>query len=288
MHRENIMPRFYLDNILILIMFLIFTGCSLAKTPMKTYSSIDIPDGEFLHYVVYSGGEKIGDSYMVIKKGTGPDSRLLYRIYKNEIRISSGKSLPGNYRDWPSYCLIDPRLGSVLEWEETYDTNTEIFKENEALFYPYYFQFHYNYNRGYVDEIIKSVKGKETTSARYHVAVNPDFPVWDQINFSFFGPSFMDVRSGGIIYMVAPFMLKEAAPVTFKYQASETITTKAGNFRALKETFLISDPFIGNLMDSFLKTSKFWIEDSGRKLLLKSQLGGTEVILEGISNINLK
>jgi hypothetical protein len=225
---------------------------------------------------------------MIIRRETNRNGEVLYRIYKNEIRITSGKKHPGNYTDWPSFSLIDPGRGSVMEWEESHDTNAQIYKNNESVFYPYYFQYQYYPDKGYVDELIKSIKGSQTTSAKYRVKVNPDFPAWDQISFAFYGARFMDARSGGIIYMVAPFLLKEAAPVTFKYIATETIQTKAGTFRAHKINIIVADPFIGKLLDSMTKSSALWIEDSDRRLLIKSQLMGNDTVLEEVSNINIK
>ncbi len=172
-----------------------------------------------------------------------------------------------------------------MEWEETYDTNASIYKNNENAYYPYYFQYKYFPEKGYVDEFIKSIKGNQTSDVKYHVKVNPDFPIWDQISFGFHSARFIDAKSGGIAYMIAPFMIKDPAPVTFKYISTETIKTKAGVFRANKINIVVADAFIGKLMEQVMKTSALWIEDSDRRILLKVQLMGNDTILEDISNV---
>ena len=66
---------------LFLSSLLIVNACS-KDIPMKTFTNIDIPDGEFLHYGYFRGGEKYLDYYIVTKK-TMIDNKLYYRIYEN-------------------------------------------------------------------------------------------------------------------------------------------------------------------------------------------------------------
>ena len=282
--------RIYTGVLLFLMFFIsgVFPMGSKEKIPMKPYNIIKIPKGEFLHYVSYTGGEKDSDTYMVTTMENGKNGNSFYRIYLEQISLSRAKKPPKSYTEWPSFTDIDPLRGSVMEWEETYVTNATVFRNNESAFYPYYFHYKYFPEKDYVDEFIKSIKGNQTREAKYHIKVNHNFPIWDQISFGFYSIRFLDAQKGGIAYMIAPFMLKDPAPVAFKYISSETIKTKAGSFRANKINIIIADAFIGKLMEPMMKTTALWIEDSDRRLLLKVQLFGNETVLEEISNVNVK
>ncbi len=79
-------------GILILLIFFAERGFPVGikeKIPMKPYEVIKIPDGEFLHYVNYTGGEKDSDTYMVTTIETGKNGETVYRIYFDQISLSS-------------------------------------------------------------------------------------------------------------------------------------------------------------------------------------------------------
>ncbi len=269
---------------LVAILFLIFLTCAFPmgakneKIPLKPYPVIDIPDGEFLHYGNYSHSEKYGDTYMVIKKEANESGDFNYRIYKDDIRISGGKKLPENYKDWQSSFLIDPKRGSVLEASENlgYDREGDSGTAN------------YNYRlypeKGYVDFVSKTIKNKVLSESKYRVKVNPDFPAWD--NFSmYYAPCFLDNRSGGIMYLINPAFFKEPLPVSFKHLSADTIRTKAGTFRTSKAVIIFADAFISKLMEPLLKGTAMWVEDSDRRILIKAEMAGYVAFIEEISNV---
>lgn len=113
--------------ILLLLTFCIsFTfsmGGKIQIVPMKTNTAIDIPDGEFLHYGYYNGGEKVSDSYQVTRKATNGNGGFFYRIYMDFIPVSSGRKFPENYKNSPVSVLIDPVRGQTLESEGNLNTN---------------------------------------------------------------------------------------------------------------------------------------------------------------------
>ncbi len=96
------------------------------KIPMKTYGDTVIPDGEFLHYIVYFGGEKDSDYYYVTRKETDENGALYYRIYYIAIPVTEGKKPPENYSNWPSTFMIDPARGSLIESEVRINPNDSV------------------------------------------------------------------------------------------------------------------------------------------------------------------
>ncbi len=257
-------------------------GYKTQKTPIKPYSSIDIPDGTFLHYGNYAQGEKYGDTYMVIKKETN-SGVFYYRIYKIDTKIRQEKKIPLKYKDWPSTFLIDPARGSVIEAAENTgleasDNKDEKFSNYDYKFYP---------GKGYADFILKTKKNGIMKETRYHVKVNPDFPTWDNLSM-YYALCFLDYRSGGIMYLVNAAFFKDPMPLSFRLISKENLTTKAGIFGALKMKMTVPDPFLSRLLGPVLEGSSIWIEDSDRRLLLKGELSGDTGVLEDISNINSK
>ena len=278
----------YFLGVMLFIVFFITESFSMGSkqlVPLKTYSVINIHDGEFLRYGIYNGGEKSSDLYMVTKKIIDANGKIFYRIYSDEITISSGKKLPGNYTNWPSFYLIDPSRGSLIESEVNYNTND--FQDNSpddlrGMIYSHYQLYS---DKGYVENSSKKVKDNKTNENKNRVKINPKFPSWDGNSAGYFSMRFMDVSSPGIMYIISPGGIKDPIPFTYRYVAKETISTKAGTFRVKRAKTVMGDPFLGKLMEPVLKNANLWFEDSDRKLLIKVDGFGQLLTLEEISNV---
>ena len=98
-------------------------GGKILDIPMKTYPSINIKDGEFLHYGMYSRGEKYVDIYYVTVKEKNASGGFYYRVYQDIISVSGGRRLPQKFSDWPVSVLIDPVHGSTVESAGNLTTN---------------------------------------------------------------------------------------------------------------------------------------------------------------------
>lgn len=202
----------YFLGVMLFIVFFITESFSMGSkqlVPLKTYSVINIHDGEFLRYGIYNGGEKSSDLYMVTKKIIDANGKIFYRIYSDEITISSGKKLPGNYTNWPSFYLIDPSRGSLIESEVNYNTND--FQDNSpddlrGMIYSHYQLYS---DKGYVENSSKKVKDNKTNENKNRVKINPKFPSWDGNSAGYFSMRFMDVSSPGIMYIISPGGIKD-------------------------------------------------------------------------------
>ena len=97
---------------------------------------------------------------------------------------------------------------------------------------------------------------------------------------------FLDPGSGGISYLIIPDFIKEPLAGSYKFESKEIIDTKAGHFHVNKIISIAADPFIGKLMEPMLKKWVLWVEDSDRRLVVKTIfVDGSKTILESISNI---
>lgn len=271
----------FIAAVLLFFSALCILSCSKAGfIPLKTRDKINIPDGEFLHYESYKGNEKDSDFYYITRK-----TNQLYRIYMKNISVNSRKIITGEYTNWPSLFIIDPVKGSVIEMSMTMDTNTSIYKNNETgMAYPYYWDYKLSSDKSRVDFNMKSILNRKLTISRYRVRVNPAFPVWENISLSSFAPRFLDYHNSGILYSVAPFVLKDPLPFSFKHIKSEEIETKAGSFKTDEIETAMADPFLERMMSRFTEGSGMWV-DSSSGLLIKNRFLGSETVLENISNI---
>ena len=71
--------------------------------------------------------------------------------------------------------------------------------------------------------------------------------------------------------------------MSFRVVKKELLETKAGRFNTLKIGFSSADPFISKLMDSYIKTTFIWVEDSERALIVKVDVPGVINELESVS-----
>ena len=120
------MKRLYAGLLVFMAFFtipLFSMGGKIPNIPMKTYPVTDIKDGEFLHFGLYKGGEKVIDEYFVTVKEKNGSGGFYYRVYEDIISASGGRKLSANYTDWPVSVLIDPAFGSTIESEAKFSTN---------------------------------------------------------------------------------------------------------------------------------------------------------------------
>ncbi len=280
--------RFIKLFFLIITVFFIISCAIIGKhnVPKKSFPGVIIPDGEFLRYGVYTSGEKVSDYYYVVKKVTKEKGGLSYRFYINLKAVSNGNRGPGNYTEWPISILFNPVTGQTIESEGHIKTND--LKEMENMGYGGLTYWHYQLfrDKGYIKYVSKSVKGDQTFTKTFTIKVKTDFPIIDLLSSGIIAGRFIDPGTPGVYYLALPNFLKEPLPVTSSYENDkESMTTKAGTFRVHKLNAVMADPFIAGLTGEMMKSLSIFIEDSDRRLMIKSRELKTEIILEEISNV---
>ena len=271
---------------ILLISFFTVSACSILgnQHPMKTYSSIEIPDGEFLHYGDYTNGAKAFDFYQVTKKIPNGNGGFYYRLYFNMVSVS-GEKLNENYINWPVITLFDPSKGITLEAIVTLNTN--YWKNWEKFGFSGLVSSYYKLDQDnkFVEYSANSIKDDVTNTAKYRINVKPGFPVLDMFSMSQYAGRFFDPASHGIIYLIIPTFIKEPLAMTFNYEKKENLTVKAGTFHINKVHISMGDQFIGRLMGTFLNSTSAYVEDSERRIVIKKIFLNEEVVLEEISNV---
>ncbi len=279
-----------LKAILLFIVFFSVAACTKDGgkiLPMKTYPVTSIPDGEFLHYGVYSGGEKNMNYYYVKKKETNESDGICYRVHYDIISEPAGKRLPENYADWPVIVLIDPARGQTIE--STGNLNTNILKDfgNLGVGGLIYWNYKLNREKGEIRYVSKSINDISTNTKNYRININTTYPIMDMISQDFITYRLIDPKSPGIIYFVMPDFMKDPLSISLRLGKKETVKVKAGTFSVNEVIMIAADRFIAKLAEPFLKNSSYWVEDSDRRLIVKGQGLGEDIQLEEISNVNI-
>ncbi len=301
----------FIISILFLLVFIELDAFSMGSKqiiPMKTYHFTDIKDGEYLRYGYYNGGEKVMDYYYVTRIVTNGSGDNYYRLYMDIIPVSGAKNLPENYSNWPISALVDPVRAQTIEAEGNLNTNAMDDPSFSSFGFSGLFYFHYQLYRdkgnlsrdkgnlikdkgnlikdkGYIKYTSKSLKDQSIITTSYTINIKPSFPLMDAFSQDFISDRLIDPHSPGIMYFVVPNFTKEPLPVTFKIEKKDILTIKTGTFKVNKIIMYIGDPFLSKLAESFLKNSSVMVEDTDRRLPLKTQVQGYYEVLEEISNV---
>ena len=249
--------------------------------PLKPKKLV-IKDGEYLKYSQYESGEKTTDFYLVTR--VSPDGKKLF-LFREGIELKSKfklPKLPENYTNYHRKFAINLEDASLIFHREDFQEYLKYlisnnFKgriESELLIDKTKSQAEYK------EQVFT---GEEIRSITSRIKIKPDFPVLDIESLGFIGTRLFDYSKNGIIYLVS-FVVKEPVPIYFEVKGREVIETKAGRFNTIKVGGEVADPFLGKLLENYSKKMFFWIEDSERGLVIKTQDADDRVnILEEIS-----
>jgi hypothetical protein len=265
---------------------------NLEKIPPIKARNVAIPDGEFLRYGEYRGGEKTGDRYIYSEILQDKEKGEMLLLYTEDIGADSKKALPANFTNYDNYYLISLENASLIERHSRIPMD-EI-KRSSSMHSPNgtsRIDFINNELEKTITVqykiVVKADKDQpvDTMIKVNKVKVKPGYPVWEMSSLLFAGVRVLDLNSPGIIYVVEPQILREPIPGRVKQIGKEKITTPAGSFNTVKFGYAIADSFIGKLLDPMTKESYFWIEDSPRALIIKTvDPMGDSTQLENISN----
>ena len=269
------------------LLFVLCSGCGLkqAPQPMKLLDKTAVPDGEFLRYGKYSFGEKTAVIYLVSRLGETAGGEAVDTCYVEGFKPGSGDKIPSNYRDYHGRRVFSLKTGSLKEL--FYNWPVENLSKNSAdpSRFPGEYYRSFRMNGEDLDMESRVLRNDTTISIKSRVHVKNGYPLWDLDSTTLFSFRYFDMSRPGILYVVIPSLLKEPLPLSFKIIGREKIRTGLGEFETVKLGALISDPFLGKLMDGFVDSTTLWVEDSDRKLLFKMEAAGIKMELEAVSNV---
>ena len=271
---------------LMLAAVFITSACSRAvNTPMKPYAKVDIPDGEFLHYAIYSSGEKTVDEYFVTRIETNGSGGFNYRIYEDLIPVKSRRKLSPVYTGWPVFMLVDPSRASALETGGNLKGSELEDFASTGVKGIVYWNYRLFPDEGQVRYVSRSVTNDITSTRTSTLKVRPGYPSADAFSKNFISYRLLDPGKKGVMFWIVPFFIKDPVPVTLSRGREETVTVKAGTFRATRVETTLSDPFLDKLVGKMMKEAEWMVETSDRRLPVKAGGMGMDIELEEISNV---
>ena len=248
---------------------------STAMVPMMPKKLL-IQDREMLQYGQYIGGERIAGIQMVSEYKNSSNEII---TYAEAFDLSKGEKLPEYLTNYHSFFRVSLSDASLLE---SYKDIMGYLQKNNKSGMAYQ-DIKFDKVNSIAETTSKLWDGNELKISTGKMKIKPGFPVWDPGSIIFIGLRYLDVSGPGIVYLVTPQVLKEPMPVSFRVVKKEVLETKAGKFNTLKISFSVADPFISKLMDSYIKTTFIWVEDSERALIVKTDVPGSINELESVS-----
>ena len=187
--------------------------------------------------------------------------------------------MPPNYTDYQRQFVISLETASMLK--SFGDYYKEYLAENKTG--EVAFSTVIDSARNVAVYVSKIWDGYDLRTQTMRVKLRPNYPVWDVASLAFVGSRFLDLSGKGIVYGVYPTVVKDAVPIRAHFIKKETIDTPLGKFETLEYGVGITDPFLAQLLDSYVKELNIWIEDAPRGLVIKTESPEDNYILEGIS-----
>ncbi len=263
--------------VFVLALFAISTTPCLAEDPPPAQPrKLLIEDGELLKYGFFVGGERSQDINIVT--WYSPDRKEI-KVYVGKHFIGTDIPMPRNFADYQRQFVISLETASIVKSFGDYDKEFRAANETGEIAF---------------DTVIDPIKnvavytskiwdGYDLRTKTFRVRLKPNYPVWDAASLAFIGSRYLDLSGKGVVYGLYPTVVKDAVPISARLIKKETIDTPLGKFNTLKYGIGITDPFLAQLLDSYVKELSIWIEDAPRGLVVKTESPDGINILEEIS-----
>lgn len=260
---------------IILVLIMSAYGCGIVggrNNPLPV-RKVDIPDGEFLVYGHYTGGEKTGFENIVIRL-EGGDKAVLYVEETN-----TEENMPNSYTNYREQIEVSLAEGSMSKIHKSWLDDMK--KTDRKGLCGYEIEINTNNLLAYCKNYNWDGTGVTTQTSRLRLKKGYSF--WDPDSI-ITGMSFLDLTKPGIMYAIMPGIFKDPLPVSFIYYGDEKIDIPAGKFIAGKYGYSIADQFMAKLMQGFHDTTKdfIYISKDSRGLFLESDESGKYTKLEKI------
>ncbi|MBN2441120.1 MAG: hypothetical protein JXJ04_07230 [Spirochaetales bacterium] len=263
-------------------------GGSVKMSPLEPNQSLDIPDGEYLHYVNYVDEKKHADFYLVTKREKNDKGDLLYRVHFDIINVLDNKKLPTKYTDWAAFLVIDPRIGSVIESGGTLLPND--MKNWIRIAGLTSWQYKMNNDHTLVNFNYKKSEKNKIIEKNFKIKTTPKVPTGGLWMSMFFIYRMLNIQDGRYMHLVNPFFFENSTwPFELRSMKQETVKTKAGSFDCTKYIACRGRMFPMSIFKKdFVPVPNlpYWVENSERRLVIKeSTMAGNsgDYVLEDIS-----
>jgi hypothetical protein len=267
-----------LSRCLFLIFFIAIAilPCIAEDAPPAQPRKLLIEDGELLKYGFFVGGERAQDISIVTWYSA--DKKTI-QVYVGKHFIGTNIPMPKNYADYQRQFTISLETASITKSFGDYTKEFQASNETGEIA----FDTQIDPVKNLAIYVSKIWDGYDLRSKTFRVKLKPNYPVWDAASLAFIGSRYIDLSGKGIVYGLYPTIVKDAVPISARLIKKETIQTPLGDFNTLKYGIGITDPFLAQLLDSYVKELFVWIEDAPRGLVVKTDSPDGVNILEGIS-----
>lgn len=267
-----------LKNFIVFSLFCLFIvdqAYTSDQPPVKPKKLL-IQDGEQLKYGNFVGGERYQDINLVSR--LSEDQNKVY-VYIGKYNIGSKLLMPKHYTNYQRQFTVSLESASLISGFGDYVQQS--LEENTTGEVAFRINIDAVKNMAvYASDIWD---GYEMRTKTTRVKLVPGYPVWDVPSVAFIGSRYLDLSGSGIIYGVYPTVVKEAVPVNVRMIKKEVLNTPLGKINTTKFGIGVTDQFLSQLLESYIKELYIWIEDAPRGLVIKTQSPTESYILEGIS-----
>lgn len=260
----------------LLLLAITILPCLAEDPPPAQPRKLLIEDGELLKYGYFVGGERAQDISIVTWYSS---DRKTIQVYVGKHLIGTNIPMPTKYEDYQRQFVISLETASITK------SFADFTKEYQAANQTGEIAFNTQIDpaKNIAIYVSKIWDGYDLRTKTFRVKLKPNYPVWDAASLAFIGSRYIDLSGKGIVYGLYPTIVKDAVPISARLIKKEPIQTPLGVFNTLKYGIGITDPFLAQLLDSYVKELFVWIEDAPRGLVVKTEAPGGVNILEGIT-----
>jgi phage anti-repressor protein len=229
---------------------------------MEARTNLDIPDGEFLHYSIYTGGVKTDEYFMVTRYLTNNLIKIYYYLH----HLDSDRPVPSHYTNYPWYIVVDLKTASTRQY--IIDDTDYYVKQNKKKG-TYYMEV----NIGKELNAVKKIwDGNEIREMRINVKkIDTNSAIWCNETIIMAGTRLLNWEKGGVVYSWTDVMKEPIPSLLFIKGKGETVTP-LGTFKTYKIGQTLADPFLGWLLKPFTETVKCEVENSPKHRLIKMRM----------------
>ena len=176
--------------------------------------------------------------------------------------------MPQNYADYQRQFVISLETASIVKSFGDYDKEFRAANKTGEIAF---------------DTVIDPIKnvavytskiwdGYDLRTKTFRVRLKPNYPVWDAASLAFIGSRLpRPLGEGCRLRPISDGRQRCGADQRAIHQEGDHRYVPLGKFNTLKYGIGITDPFLAQLLDSYVKELSIWIEDAPRGLVVKTE-----------------
>jgi hypothetical protein len=230
--------------------------------PMPVRSNVDIPNGEYIMYSIYVGGEKAMEFRMV----TTYTDKTLVKTYMDLHMIGEDIKVPDHYTKYPWYAKVNLETASMTRYVQD---ETHYYVDQNLKKGIHFMDVSFGNEIRAVTRTWDGYESRQSISRSRNVDIS--YPVWLMAGFNLWGSRLLNWEEGGVVYIWDSY-LKDPVLSSMNILGRDTLKSDIGMFEVDKIGFRVADPFLGALLRQFTDSITFWVERGPKRRLLKIEI----------------